>query len=128
MDVITLRTQIETALADELGEYVLVNGRRTPAICVRSQGENLAPGTVAKGLECVIMRYPRQQQIRQYANVRAFDIYTVYLVDWGSSNGTNTAVRLLTDLYPQLVLDSIVTPRNAGPQYQIRLELKFNPE
>ena len=128
MNLINLRTEIETALVDELGQYVLSNGTSTPAISVRAEGEDLPPGTSVEGVECVIMRYPRQQIIRQYANVRAFDIYTVYLVDWDSENGLQESVHLLSDLYPQLVLNSVSTQRDAGPNHQVRMEFRFNPE
>ena len=41
MDVLTLRTELETVLVNYLGDYTLANGAKTPAISVRAAGESL---------------------------------------------------------------------------------------
>jgi hypothetical protein len=128
MDVLTLRTQLETTLVDALGVYTLANGMTTPAIEVRSVGEPLGGGTSVSGLEVVIVREPEPEPIRQYANERAFDRWTLYLVGWGGEVDLQAVAAKLLYVYPGSTASSISVPEGVGPRWQMRVEIRTNPD
>ncbi len=128
MDLLSLRTALETTLVDQLGTYVLANGARTPAISVRAPGESLPPGTTVDGLEVVIVREPELVPVRQYQNEQAFSRWTLYLVDWnGDSSLQEVAGRLLWS-YPGSNAVTINVPRGVGPRSQMRIDITTNPD
>lgn len=129
MDVITLRTELETTLVDVLGVYRLANGATTPAISVRSTGESLPAGTSVTGLECVILRDPELVPIRQYSKEHAFSRWTLYLVQWSDEGVSLQAIagRLLW-AYPGSNAISINVPRGVGPRHQMRVDIQTNPD
>jgi hypothetical protein len=129
MNVLTLRTELETTLVDVLGVYRLANGAATPAISVRATGESLPAGTTVTGLECVIVRDPELVPIRQYSKEHAFTRWTLYLVQW-SDEGVSLqeiAGRLLW-AYPGSNAISINVPQGVGPRAQMRVDIQANPE
>lgn len=129
MNVLTLRTELETTLVDVLGVYRLANGAATPAISVRATGESLPAGTTVTGLECVIVRDPELVPIRQYSKEHAFTRWTLYLVQW-SDEGVSlqeVAGRLLW-AYPGSNAISINVPQGVGPRAQMRVDIQANPE
>jgi hypothetical protein len=129
MNVLTLRTELETTLVDVLGVYRLANGATTPAISVRATGESLPAGTTVTGLECVIVRDPELVPIRQYSKEHAFSRWTLYLVQW-SDEGVSLqeiAGRLLW-AYPGSNATSINVPRGVGPRHQMRVDIQTNPD
>lgn len=129
MNILSLRTELETTLVDVLGTYRLANGVTTPAIAVRSTGESLPPGTTVSGLECVILRDPELVPIRQYRQEQAFCRWTLYLVLWGDSDVSLKDVggRLIW-AYPGSNAVGITVPKGVGPRHQMRVELQTNPD
>lgn len=128
MDLLSLRTALETTLVDVLGSYTLANGVSTPAISVRAAGESLLPGTRVSGLECVIVREPELIPVRQYQREQAFSRWTLYLVDWdGDTSLQDVAGRLLW-AYPGSNAVSIRVPKGVGPRSQMRVDIQTNPD
>lgn len=128
MDLLSLRTAVETTLVDQLGTYTLANSISTPAISVRAPGESLAPGTTVTGLEVVIVREPELVPVRQYQNQQAFSRWTLYLVDWtGDTSLQEVAGRLLWS-YPGSNAVTINVPRGVGPRSQMRIDITTNPD
>lgn len=128
MDLLSLRTALETTLVDVLGSYTLANGVSTPAISVRAAGESLLPGTRVSGLECVIVREPELTVVRQYQKEQAFSRWTLYLVDWdGDTSLQDVAGRLLW-AYPGSNAVSIRVPKGVGPRSQMRVDIQTNPD
>lgn len=129
MNILSLRTELETTLVDVLGTYTLANGATTPAISVRDVGGSLPAGTHVTGLECVILREPELVPIRQYSKEHAFSRWTLYLVMW-TETGVNLqeiAGRLLW-AYPGSNAVSINVPQGVGPRHQMRVDLQTNPD
>jgi len=128
MDLLSLRTAVETTLVDQLGTYTLANSITTPAISVRALGESLPPGTTVSGLEVVIVREPELVPVRQYQNEQAFSRWTLYLVDWsGDASLQEVAGRLLWS-YPGSNAVTINVPRGVGPRSQMRVDITTNPD
>lgn len=128
MDLLSLRTALETTLVDHLGTYTLANGVATPAISVRAPGESLPAGTTVNGLEVVIVREPELVPVRQYQHEQAFSRWTLYLVDWnGDASLQEVAGRLLWS-YPGSNAVSINVPRGVGPRSQMRVDIQTNPD
>ena len=129
MNILDLRTALETTLVDVLGTYKLANGIMTPAIAVRDMGESLQAGTKVTGLECIILREPELEPIRQYAYEQSVSRWTLFLVLWEESDISlqEIAGRLLW-AYPGSTAVGINVQQNAGPKHQIRIELRTNPD
>ena len=128
MDLLSLRTALETTLADDLGTYRLANGATTPAISARAAGESLPAGTTVEGLEVVILREPELSPIRAYENDQAFRTWTVYLVDWSGEGSLNEVAGRVLWSYPGSNAVSISVPRSVGPRSQMRLDIRTNPD
>lgn len=128
MNLLSLRTELETTLTDVLGTYTLANGATTPAISVRAAGDSLPAGTSVAGLECVILRDPEVIPIRQYSKEQAFNRWTIYLVDWDGNASLQSIAGRLIWAYPNSNATSITVPRGVGPRHQMRVDLQTNPE
>lgn len=128
MDVLTLRTELETVLVNYLGSYTLANGAKTPAISVRAPGESLPPNTTVSGLEVVIVREPELVPVRQYTREQAFSRWTLYLVDWSGDSSLQEIGGVLIAEYPGSNAVSINVPRGVGPRSQMRVDIQTNPE
>lgn len=128
MNLLTLRTELETTLVDVLGTYTLANGMTTPAISVRAEGDSFPPGTTVQGLECVILREPELRPVRQYKQEQAFSIWTLYLVDWGGEASLQEVGGRLIWAYPGSTAVQITVPKGVGPRSQMRLTLQTNPD
>ena len=128
MNVLSLRTALETTLVDVLGTYTLANGVTTPAIAVRAAGESLPAGTTVTGLECVILREPELVPVRQYRKEHAFSRWTVYLVDWDGEASLQTVAGRLIWAYPGSNAVSITVPRGVGPRSQMRVDIQTDPD
>lgn len=128
MDVLTLRTELETVLVNYLGSYTLANGAKTPAISVRAPGESLPPNTTVSGLEVVIVREPELVPVRQYTREQAFSRWTLYLVDWSGDSSLQEIGGVLLGEYPGSNAVSINVPRGVGPRSQMRVDIQTNPE
>lgn len=128
MDVLTLRTELETVLVNYLGSYTLANGAKTPAISVRAPGESLPPNTSVSGLEVVIVREPELVPVRQYTREQAFSRWTLYLVDWSGDSSLQEIGGVLIAEYPGSNAVSINVPRGVGPRSQMRVDIQTNPE
>lgn len=124
MDLLTLRTELETALVDLLGEYTLANGARTPALSVRSMGETLPAGTSVKGLEVIILRDPNLNFVRKYIREEAWRLWTVYMVDWAASGLLEQAVEIAMRVFPDSRVLSLNVPEGMGPYAQRRLTIR----
>jgi hypothetical protein len=124
MDVLDLREELETLLADYLGTYVLANGMSTPAVRVRATGESLEAGTTVSGLELVILRDPAPQPVRQYRAPEAFRRWTLFLVGWDDNADLDTPAALILGAYPNATFATINVPESVGPRHQIRIELQ----
>ena len=128
MDVLTLRTELETVLVNYLGSYTLANGAKTPAISVRAPGESLPPNTTVSGLEVVIVREPELVPVRQYTREQAFSRWTLYLVDWSGDTSLQEVGGVLISQYPGSNAVSINVPRGVGPRSQMRVDIQTDPE
>lgn len=128
MNVLSLRTALETTLVDVLGTYTLANGVTTPAIAVRAAGESLLAGTTVTGLECVILREPELVPVRQYRKEHAFSRWTVYLVDWDGEASLQTVAGRLIWAYPGSNAVTITVPRGVGPRSQMRVDIQTDPD
>lgn len=128
MDVLTLRTELETVLVNYLGDYTLANGAKTPAISVRAAGESLPPNTTVTGLEVVILREPELLPVRQYSNEQAFSRWTLYLVDWTGDSSLQEIGGVLIREYPGSNAVLINVPRGVGPRSQMRVDIQTDPE
>jgi hypothetical protein len=121
MDVLTLRTQIAAALADDLGTYTLLNGATTPAISVRPEGQRLAAGTTAAGLEVVILSEPRLSPVGAYLQQESIREFIVFLVGWDDTANTTLAAERLVYLFPGTVWQEIPIAKRIGPTNQCRV-------
>ena len=128
MDVLTLRTELETVLVNYLGDYTLANGAKTPAISVRAAGESLPPNTTVTGMEVVILREPELVPVRQYSREQAFSRWTLYLVDWSGDTSLQEVGGVLIAEYPGSNAVSINVPRGVGPRSQMRVDIQTDPE
>lgn len=128
MDVLTLRTELETVLVNYLGDYTLANGAKTPAISVRAAGESLPPNTTVTGMEVVILREPELVPVRQYSREQAFSRWTLYLVDWSGDTSLQEVGGVLIAEYPGSNAVLINVPRGVGPRSQMRVDIQTNPE
>lgn len=128
MDVLILRTELETVLVNYLGDYTLANGAKTPAISVRAAGESLPPNTTVTGMEVVILREPELVPVRQYQREQAFSRWTLYLVDWSGDTSLQEVGGVLISQYPGSNAVSINVPRGVGPRSQMRVDIQTDPE
>ena len=128
MDVLTLRTELETVLVNYLGDYTLANCAKTPAISVRAAGESLPPNTTVSGMEVVILRDPELVPVRQYSREQAFSRWTLYLVDWSGDTSLQEVGGVLIAAYPGSNAVLINVPRGVGPRSQMRVDIQTNPE
>ena len=127
MNLLDIRVQLETTLADVLGTYRLANGATTPAIAVRAAGESLPPGTTVEGLEVVIVRDPEPVTVVQYRQQATGARWTLYLVDWSGGVPLQTIAGRLIWAYPGTNATLINVPRGVGPGAQMRVDLQTNP-
>lgn len=125
MDLLDLRTSLETTLVDVLGVYRLGNNSITPAIAVRSEGEKLPAGIRVSGLECVILRTPVLKKVRQYRKAPARATWIVYLIDWEGSGLVEEGARALLMDWPGAELFEMRVAEGLGPKAQMRVEIKL---
>lgn len=128
MQLLSLRTSLETTLVDVLGTYTLPNGSTTPAISVRATGETLPAGTQVTGLEVIILRDPNPEPATQYRNTPTFQRWEVTIVDWSSEHVLAEIAARLIDAYPGARAEQMQVPRGVGPTSQLRLEIQTNPD
>lgn len=121
VDVLTLRAQIAAALAEDLGSYTLLNGETTPAISVRPEGQALAAGTVAAGLEVVILAEPRLSPVGAYLQQEAIREFIVFLVGWDDTAEITVAAEKLIRLFPGTEWQEIPINKRVGPTNQARV-------
>lgn len=126
MDVLTVRTQVQSALSSHLGTYTLGNGATTPAISVRSANEPLPGGTKVTGLEAIIIREPQLEEARVYKDALATRRWTVYLVDWSGAGKLEAAAAALAYAIPGARSFDVFVPEGAGPRSQKRVLIPTN--
>jgi len=124
MDATSLRFEISLALAADLGTYTLLNVETTPAISVRREGERLAAGTSAAGLEVVILAEPRLTPIKDYIQQDAWREYFVFLVGWDETADITTAAGKLINFFPGTVWQEIPIAKRVGPTNQARMIIR----
>lgn len=122
MDVLTLRSQVASVLTGVIGTYTLGNGSTTPAISVRRIGEGLAPGTTVSGLEVVIVQEPDLQAVSEYREPNAQELWTVYLVAWGTVDMKATGKKIIKG-FPGAEVSTIEVPEGVGPRNQLRCSI-----
>jgi hypothetical protein len=127
MDILQLRTELETLLVDNLGVYTLPNGTETTAVSVRSQGERTLAGTTVRGIELVLLRDPAMAPISQYTNQAAIRTWTAFLVDWSNDQQLEPVAAKVIEAYPGTTVSTVSVPEGVGPDHQMRLELQTNP-
>jgi hypothetical protein len=127
MDILQLRTELETLLVDDLGVYTLPNGSKTPAVAVRALGERLQAGITVKGLELVILREPNITPISQYSDQEALRTWTLFLVDWDNTASLEEVASRIVRVYAGTSVATVPVPEGVGPRNQMRLELRTNP-
>jgi hypothetical protein len=121
MDAASLRSEISAALAGDLGTYTLLNGATTPAISVRPEGQRLAAGTVASGLEVVILSEPRLSPVGAYLQQEAIREFIVFLVGWDDTANTTAAAEKLVYFFPGTIWQEIPIAKRIGPTNQARV-------
>jgi hypothetical protein len=124
MNVLQLRTELETLLASVLGTYTLANGAEVPAVSVRSIGEGLATGTLVEGIELIIIRDPELSPVNQYMNQSASRSWILYLVDWDDTAELETVAAYIVHAYGGSTVESIPVGRGQGPQHQLRITIQ----
>jgi hypothetical protein len=124
MEVLALRTALQSLLTSALGTYTLGNGTTTAAVHVRAVGEARPSGVTVTGMELVIVRDPELDPIPQYKNPNAFRRWIVYLVDWGGSADLKAAAALVLNSYPSTTIETLSVPEAVGPRNQMRLEIQ----
>lgn len=124
MNVLQLRTELETLLASVLGTYTLANGTEVPAVSVRSIGEGLATGTLVEGIELIIIRDPELSPVNQYMNQSASRSWILYLVDWDDTAELETVAAYIVHAYGGSTVESIPVGRGQGPQHQLRITIQ----
>jgi hypothetical protein len=127
MDILQLRTELETLLVNNLGVYTLANGAETPAIAVRAVGERSLPGTTVTGIELIIIRDPDLEPIDQYSSPAALRTWTLYLVDWDNNQDLEGPAARILEHYPSTTIAQVVVPEGVGPKHQLRLTVQTNP-
>lgn len=120
MDVLTLRSQLASALSGLVGTYTLSNGSTTPSISVRKIGEGLFPGTSVTGLEVVIVQEADLEPVSIYGAAQVRDSWTVYLVAWGASADIATAGQRIIAGFPGGRVETVSVPEGVGPKNQLR--------
>lgn len=128
MDILTLRTQLQSQLSSLLGTYTYANGSTTPAISVRAVGESLPAGTTVSGMEVVIIRDPALAPVPQYKNEEAYRDWTVYLVGWTPAASLSAAAGKIVYLYPGARVVDLTVPEGLGPAAQKRVVIRTNPD
>jgi hypothetical protein len=124
MEVLALRTALQSLLSSALGTYTLGNGTTTAAVHVRAVGEARPSNVTVSGMEMVIVRDPELDPVVQYKNPDAFQLWTVYLVDWGGSADLKAAAALVLDSYPNTTIETLSVPEAIGPRNQMRLQIQ----
>ena len=124
MDAASLRTQIAALLANDLGTYTLLNGATTPAISVRPEGDRLAAGTTAAGLELVILAEPRLSPVGAYLQQDAWREYFVFLVGWDDTADITAAAEKLIYNFPGTEWQEIPIAKRVGPTNQARVIIR----
>ena len=127
MDVLTLRSQITTALGVAIGTYTLANGSTTPAVAVRDRGEAVSPGTKVSGLEVVIVAQPNLVPVRQYTDVKAQEEWSVFLVAWTAGVNLKGAAATLLALYGNSEIVTVGLSEGAGPRNEMQLTIRTKP-
>jgi hypothetical protein len=127
MDILQLRTELETLLVNNLGVYTLANGTETPAVSVRAVGERPAAGTTVTGIELVLIRDPDLSPLDQYSNQAAFRTWTLYLVDWNNDQDLEGPAARIVEQYPGTTVSTVLVPEGVGPTHQMRLTVQTNP-
>lgn len=128
MDVLTLRTELETLLVEYLGVYKLANGMTTPAVSVRSSGESLSAGTVVSGLELIILRDPALTPVPSYTERQAFREWDIFLIDWANSTKLSSAAGIVTWSFPDSTVSTVSVPEGLGPSAQMRITIRTTPD
>tara|TARA_R110000868_G_scaffold55541_9_gene172745 strand:- start:4000 stop:4410 length:411 start_codon:yes stop_codon:yes gene_type:complete len=128
MDILTLRTALQSQLSSLLGTYTYANGSTTPAISVRAAGEGLPAGTTVTGMEVMIVRDPALAPVLQYQNEEAFREWTLYLVGWTPAAPLSAAAGKIVFLYPGASSNDVRVPEGLGPSAQKRVIIRSNPD
>jgi hypothetical protein len=123
MDVLTLRSQVAAVLTGVIGTYTLGNGSTTAAISVRKIGVGLAQGTTVSGLEVVIVQEPDLQSVSEYREPNSQELWTVYLVDWGTTVDMKAAGKKIVKGFPGSEVSTISVPEGVGPRNQLRCSI-----
>ena len=124
MEVLALRTALQSLLSSALGTYTLGNGTTTAAVQVRAIGEARPSNVTVSGMEMVIVRDPELDPIPQYKNPNAFRRWTLYLIDWGGSADLKSAAALVLNSYPSTTIETLSVPEAVGPRNQMRLQIQ----
>ena len=108
----TVKPEVKTLLAGEVGEYVFPNGERYPAIWLDIDGEQAEPdGLGVEGLEVVIGRGPDTLGAGTLDGQGYNAIVTITLKQWDIEK-TSLAAMLKLQSMEQLITSSIRTPRS----------------
>jgi hypothetical protein len=111
IDLLELRSRLETALSEELGTYTFTNGTITPAMSVDYGNASYPPaGTAIDGLECVLIFRP-EVPLRPFMGGAYEETYAVqiFLKQWNASKDTLVALGLILDaigIFPDIALQS----------------------
>ncbi len=123
MDLLQLRSHLETLLATDLGVYVLPNGSTTPALAVRNEGDSLPTHTKVTGLEVVILAQPALTPILQYEAQGTLRDWTVYLIDWDGTVAMDAVASKLLYAFAGSTTSPLAAPRQVGPRHQRALTI-----
>ena len=124
MDVLTLRSQLATALTGKLGTYTLANGSTTSAIAVCDDGYRTSAGTAVTGLEAVIVSQPRMTHVPEYGEQNSWSEWSVYLVGWGAGVDLQAAAAAVIAAFPGTDARPVTVGGYQGARGQLRLTIR----
>ncbi len=123
MELLDLRSALETLLADDLGEYTLPNGITTPALAVRNEGDSLPANTKVSGLEVVVLAQRSLVPVPQYEAQGAIRQWTLYLIDWDGIVAMDAVASKLLYAFAGSTTSPLAAPRQVGPRHQRALSI-----
>lgn len=100
--ILAIKEKIFNLLQSELGQYTFANGQSVPAISVDNNGQFPPPGTVIKGLECVIIPLNNAIATRLCGSKQITYQSDILLKQWNSSSNVICATEKILAGLPEV--------------------------
>lgn len=127
MTVEELRDILQTLLVDDLGAYANTRGASTPAIVIRSQGEQRPNDRQVIGLEVVIRRIPKQESLGVYGGANHQRTWQVFLVQHdpnGQPWTLQSAIDKIGKRFVETRFTPINLPKSQGAREQVSAKIR----